>query len=155
MDSGSAPNILTTLLPAIFGGVLVALVNYIFTRGKTKAEIRNLEAQTEEIRIRINNVANISATLGYKSADTAERILYSSANRDIGFDFSPGREEFIWKNVGGKDTPIGDKGRGSLSFEAAVFYIFRRRTQMEGLSRGFSDIHMMVSIVNLFLKTLP
>jgi hypothetical protein len=126
MDSGSAPNILAALLPAIFGGVLVALVNYIFTRGKTKAEIRNLEAQTEEIRIRMNNVANISATLGYKSAETAERIIYSSENRDIGFDFSPGRGEHIWKNVGGKDTPIGDKGRGSLSFEAGGILHFQK-----------------------------
>jgi hypothetical protein len=43
--------IVSTLITSVIGGLLVAIVNHLFTRKRTEAETRKLEAEVEKLRI--------------------------------------------------------------------------------------------------------
>ena len=47
---------LVPLLSALFGGVVVALTNYVLNKKRTEAEIEKLKAETEKIRIETANI---------------------------------------------------------------------------------------------------
>jgi len=131
MDGGTAANaantanniqsLLPTVLPALItgllGGVLGGLINNLFTYKKTKAEVKKLEAEAKEINLRIDNVSRISASIGFKSSDTAERVVYDSTQEGIGYGFPKGFGDYVWKRVDGKDARIGGRAVGSLTVE--------------------------------------
>lgn len=131
MDTVASQSILTAIIAALLGGVGAAFVTYVFARPKTRAEIAKLRAETEEISLRINAVANISATTSYKSGEMAERIIYSSSNnKEIGYDFSSGMGQHVTKVVDGIDTQIGNRALGDLSFETdGILNIERTNTE--------------------------
>lgn len=130
MNSENSTNIITTLLSGLLSGIVVALLNYFLTRRKTQAEITKLEAETEKIRIETTKLGNLSANVNYSSVSSAERVIYDSSKRDIGYDFE-GREEYIWTTVNGKPTRVSSKGLGTLTFEkGGVLNI--QRTNAEG-----------------------
>jgi hypothetical protein len=54
-----------------------------------------------------------------------ERIIYSSAGRDVGFDFRGERAQ-IWQTVDGVDRPVSGFGEGTLSFENGQVLNIRR-----------------------------
>jgi hypothetical protein len=128
---GDTSSIVTTLLSGLLSGIVVAVLTYLFSRRKTNAEIRKLEAETEKIRVEISkSVDNISATVNYKLSNKSEQTIYQSSTRQIGYDFR-GHEDFVWKSIDGKDVAIGQKARGNLEFEeGGVLNI--RRTNTEG-----------------------
>jgi len=45
----------------------------------------------------------------------SERLLYSTVERDLGFDFK-GAAAQLWQNIDGKDQPVSGFGKGSLEF---------------------------------------
>jgi len=95
---------------------------------KFRALEQKLETQTEKIRTQIgNNQENLSASVSYQVANTTERIIYDSKNREAGYDFK-GSEGQIWKTVGGKDVATTSKGLGMLLFEKDSINLQRTNT---------------------------
>jgi hypothetical protein len=121
--------LLSALIAGVLSGVVVAVLTYLLTRRKTLAEIKFLEAQHEKIRRELSlNVDSISAAVTYKIAGSAERIIYDSTGRDVGFDFQ-GSEAQIWERIDGVDRAISGFGRGHLSLENGVLNIQRSNTE--------------------------
>lgn len=124
------PTVLPALITGLLGGVLGGLINNLFTYKKTRAEVKKLEAEAKEINLRIDNVSRISASIGFKSSDTMERVIYDSTQEDIGYGFSKGFEDYIWKRIDGKDTRVGKQARGALTIEGGkVLTINRENTE--------------------------
>jgi hypothetical protein len=129
MPQANIFTLLSALISAVMGGVLVAVLNYWFTRKKTSAEIKLIEAQVEKIRHELRlNVDNISAAVTYKIGGSGERIIYDSTGRDLGFDFK-GSKAQLWAQVDGVDRPVSDYGLGQISFENGVMNIQRSNTE--------------------------
>lgn len=110
--------ILSAIIPGLIGGIVVAFVNYLFSKRKTEAEIKKLEAEADKMRAEtrniINEVQSISATVNYRLTDMEEVFIYDSSKSSEPYDF---------KGVGGQCwheeewTHKGPKGQGSLKFE--------------------------------------
>jgi hypothetical protein len=129
MNSIDTLNIIVSLFSGVMGGVVVAIVNYYLSKRKTEAEIRKLEAETEKIRVETSQiVTNLSATVGYKLADTAERIIYDGTKECDPYDFR-GVEGQFWSATEKKH--IGPKGLGTLTVEKGGI-LNVRRTNTEG-----------------------
>jgi hypothetical protein len=133
MSESNAFNIINTLLAGLLSGVVVAVLNYVFTRRKLIAEAKKAEVETEKISLEIDklrlelrqNTEDISATINYQLPSISESIIYDSQNRDIGFDFE-GKEAIIWKKIDGKDTPTTERAKGSIDFlEGGILNIQR------------------------------
>ncbi|MDM0054010.1 toll/interleukin-1 receptor domain-containing protein [Variovorax sp. J22R115] len=54
-----------------------------------------------------------------------ERLLYSTVERDLGFDFK-GASAQLWQNIDGKDQPVSGYGKGSLEFADGQILNLRR-----------------------------
>jgi hypothetical protein len=136
MDATQSPSFANLLLPGLISGVVVAVVGYFLTRGKTKAETKKLEVESEKIRLESekirkelsSNVESI-ASASYQLAASSERIIYDSKGRDVGFDFK-GIEGYVWKNIDGKDVRVTPQGKGTLSFESGILNL--KRTNVDG-----------------------
>jgi hypothetical protein len=132
--ANAASNLLVTILPALItgllGGVLGGVINNLFTYKKTRAEVKKLEAEAKEINLRIDNVSNISASVGFKSSDTTERMVFDSTVEGIGFGFPKGFEDYVWTNIDGKDVRVGGRAKGSVTIEGGqVLTINRENTE--------------------------
>lgn len=107
-------DIVPALIASLTGGVVVAILNYFFTRGKTAAEITKLEAETERTRAEtqrmILELENLAASVNYKLEEAAERILYDSRKEWDQHHFQSVEGQFFdgsqWKHAG----PVG-KGK--------------------------------------------
>lgn len=105
-------NIFTVLAPLISGivsGIIVALLNFFFTRRKTAAEIENLKANTAKIMQELGGISSAVTQI----ADSAQKIIYDGKGKDAGFDFQ-GVEERLYN---AKSQPLSDYGRGNLVFD--------------------------------------
>ncbi len=120
----------------LVSGITVAVINYIFARKKTSAEIEKLSAESEKIRLEaeklrkelVSSVENI-ASIDYQLSNKGEKVLYDSRTRgDIGYDFK-GEGNSIYQNVNGKDVPVTPKGTGSVTYDKAGFSIQRTNTE--------------------------
>jgi hypothetical protein len=105
--------IVTALISAIFGGVVVALINHYLNREKSKAEIEKIRAETEKIQI---EVRNLSATVSYAIADADEKIIFDGRRSIDGFAVRGNAGQF-WS--GGKEPKAtSERGEGTVKFEA-------------------------------------
>jgi len=112
----SATDLSSTLLAGVVSGVVVAVLNFVLTRRKTRAEIAKLELDAEKLRRELSqSIDAIPGAVTHALASAAERIIYATAGGAVGHDFT-GQEAKLWQKVDGKDQPISDLGRGSLSF---------------------------------------
>jgi len=120
-------NIIASLLSGVVGGVIVAIVNYYLSKRKTLAEVSKIEAETEKTRAEtkklLNEIADISATVGYKLTNSGERIIYDSATNFDPYDFK-GVEGQLWNYEQQKHT--GPKGKGVLSIEQGTVLNIKR-----------------------------
>jgi hypothetical protein len=118
------------LLSGVVSGVLVAILNFLFTRSKTKAETEKLRLEAQKLRDEMRtSTENLAASVTYQLSNKAERLIYSSVNSDTGFDFK-GSEGYIWgpKDKDGKSVPITAKGLGELKFDKGILNIQRTNT---------------------------
>ena len=91
--------IITSLISSIIGGLLVAIVNYFFTRNKTQAETEKLKAEadkfraeTEKVRTEIEGFRTTVEEANYLAPATSEIIIYDSTNGIEGYDVDGGVE---------------------------------------------------------------
>ena len=149
MPQANIYTLLGALISGVLSGVIVAVLSYLLTRRKTLAEIKFIEAQYEKIKRELNqSVDNISSAVTYKIAGSAERIIYDSTGRDVGYDFQ-GSEAQIWERIDGVDRPVSGFGRGQLSLEKGVLNIQRSNTEGRfevWLQAYFFDGHQLQSI---------
>jgi len=125
MSANDPQGVLYALVSALLGGIGGALLNNLFTRKKTRAEVEKLKLDSEKLRLEIDKM--ISASVNYQLSSTPEHIVYNTSGREIGFDFK-GYEDFIWGKIDGKDVPISKKGEGTSSFDNGILNIQRTNT---------------------------
>lgn len=97
--------IITSLVSSIVGGLLVALVNILFTRKKTlaeteklKAEAEKLRAEAEKVRVEIGKLNSAVEEANYYISSTPnEQILYDGSRGIEGYDIT-GLESYTSKN---------------------------------------------------------
>jgi hypothetical protein len=117
------------LLAGMIGASAVEAVKYLLGRKKTSAEIGKLEAETDKLRLETGQLRAMVASVDYRLAGAAERVVYDSVGRDVGFDFE-GRREFVYRMLDGHGTAVGEKGRGTLNIEeGGVLNIQRTNTE--------------------------
>ncbi len=120
------PEVIASLISAVVGGFLVAVVNHLFTMKKTdkeakkfEAEAKKLEAEAEKIRV---ETAKILAEFGKLNAtikDANYRIIYDGRqNADIG-DFEPKPN----KMPDGEDKEIA---QGLFSVKEGILIVERK-----------------------------
>ena len=68
MDS----QVVSALITSIIGGIVVALVNYLLTRRKTNAEIRQIELNNEKTRLEIQQLKSELQKVYKRLVDTLE-----------------------------------------------------------------------------------
>lgn len=75
--------IVTSLISSVIGGLLVAIVNYFFTRKKTQAETEKLKAEAdkikaeaEKVRVEIGRLNTTVEEASYLVAATTEQVIY-------------------------------------------------------------------------------
>ncbi len=123
-DTTLVSSMQSALLGCIGGGVATGL-NYLLTRRKYLAETRKLEYEAEKIRRELENaVASIPAAVGYITAGIAERLLYTSTGRELGYDFD-GKGVRLSRTVNGKSEDFGPPAAGSFGFEGDTINIHR------------------------------
>ena len=148
MPDPAMMGLINTLVSGVLAGIVVAFLNYWLARNKTQAEIEKFQAETAKIRQELT-VENISGAVSYKLRNSAERVIYDSNGRDLGFDFQ-GANAQHWKTIDGKDQPVSPFGKGVLTFETSGMLNIQR-SNTEGryeiwLKRYFSDGQEMSSI---------
>ncbi len=124
--------LLQVLIPVSSGllsGVVVAIINQIFTRRKSAAETKKLEAETDKLRAEtqklfaeMGRIASTVQEVSYKLSQAGEKVIYDGANQCDGADFSGQGERFF-----GESTDI-PKGLGSLRVEQGVLNVQRTNT---------------------------
>jgi len=117
-------SILILLLSGVVSGLLVASLNYLFTRRKTQAETEKLELEVQKLRRESQDLQGIAASIRYELNRATERTVYQMAGRDPGYDFRAVGAE-VWKNVEGKDVKVPGKADGRLTFESGLLNIQR------------------------------
>jgi hypothetical protein len=129
MDSA----IISALIASVIGGVVVAILNFLFTKGKTNAEIKKLEAETdktktetEKMRLELKNLAD---TVKYKLAETTEITIYDSGSDCDPHHFEGKEGQFFDTN---KWKHSGSTGRGRLIIDEQRGIINIQRTNKEG-----------------------
>jgi hypothetical protein len=111
--------IYVSLLSALFGGLAVAVVNHLFARRKTQAEIGKLKAEQREIELRAakleSEMENAIAEVKYAASASRERVIYDATVELDRHDF--------------RAAERGD-GKGYFAMEDGVLSV--RRTNTEG-----------------------
>lgn len=81
MDS----QVIAAFVSAIIGGLVVSLMNYLFTRKKTNTEIKNLELQNQKIGLEIQQLQNQVTEIRRRLIGVAElgtkRVLLEEEER--------------------------------------------------------------------------
>ncbi len=88
--------ILTALISSIIGGLLVAVVNHLFTRRKTNAEIEKLKAETQKIMAEGEKIRSemmhlntaLSEASYYDSTQVTEKVVYDGRHGILGQDIT-------------------------------------------------------------------
>lgn len=121
--------IVSSLLSALLGGVVVAVVNHLFTRRKTDAEAKKLEAEADKIRAEtqklvkeMEGIASTVREVSYRLGEATEKAIYDGSSYLDGADFL-GQGDRFWGES--NDKP---KGAGSLRFDQGVLSIQRTNT---------------------------
>jgi hypothetical protein len=90
---------------ALLGGLIVAVANHMFTRRKTDAETRKLEAEAEKTRAEtqkilaeMNRLASTVQEVSTKLGRTKEIVIYDGTEAD-GADFSGEAARFRGESV--------------------------------------------------------
>ncbi len=129
MTMNTMVQILISVSSGLLGGVVVAIVNQIFTRRRTAAETNKLEAEAEKIRVEtrkllaeMERIASTVQEVSYKLSQSRETTLYGGTNQSDGADFSGQGERFFGES---SDKP---KGMGLLRVEQGVLNIQRTNT---------------------------
>src|SRR4030095_12695463 len=111
------------------GGLVVAVVNQLFTRRKTDAETKKLEAEADKIRAEtqkvlaeMQKVASTVQEASYRLSQSQETVIYDGSTQIDGAHFSGQGERFHGEP---KDRP---KGGGVLRIEGDVLNIQRTNT---------------------------
>jgi hypothetical protein len=73
------------LISSLVGGLLVAIVNYLFTRRKTNAETEKLRAEAEKLRAESEKIRNETSKLTSYMAH--EQTVYDGGRGIEGYDF--------------------------------------------------------------------
>lgn len=133
MSDALTNSIITAVLSGLVSGIGVALLNYVLTRKKTDAEIQKIQAEAQKARAETDKIVaelkNVSATVSYTLADTAEQILFDGKSHIDGFDIK-GAEGQFWTGTGTASKPISPKGQGLLKFEdGGVLNVQRTNTE--------------------------
>jgi hypothetical protein len=125
-----ATEIITSIISSIIGGLLVAIVNHVFTRKKTEAETDKLRAETEKIRAEaekirteIGGLRNTVEEASYLASATSDKNIYDSTSSGIeGYD------------VEGTDLVFRD---GVLFFQRLFGRFSLQKYMYEGKERNF------------------
>lgn len=85
--------IITALISSIIGGILVAIVNHIFTRKKTIAEIDKIKAEThktnaEADKIRKEMMHALNEVGYYDPTEVSEKVIYDGTRGFQGYDIA-------------------------------------------------------------------
>lgn len=111
------PEILSSLISAIIGGVLVATINALFVRKKTEAETEKLRAETEKIRA---ETAKLSSDIQKLNTTMDESAYYRPLEQreQVIFDSEQGIDQFDLDGFGATLSTDETKqvGKGKLSF---------------------------------------
>jgi len=123
-------NVVVSLITGLLGGVVVAVLNHLFTRKKTAAETRKLEAETSKIRaeteVMLREIENLSEAV-QRLGDTAERVIYDATKSCSRYDFRD-VEGRMWSSEENKF--VGPKGKGLLRIEeGGILNIERTNTE--------------------------
>jgi hypothetical protein len=95
---------------------------------KTEAEITKINAEAKKALLEVSNAElNLSANISYKLSSEGEKIIYSSKNRDIGYDFT-GVASHRYELVGDNYEKTGDRADGNLVIKDGVINIQRNNT---------------------------
>ena len=82
--------IVTALISSIVGGLMVAVLNYLFARKKTEAEIEKLRAEADKIKVEAEKVrteiTNLGNTVEKARLETNERTIYDGTKGISGYD---------------------------------------------------------------------
>jgi len=123
--------LLGALVSSIIGGLLVAIVNYVFARRKTEAETEKLKAEAEKTRAEtaklIVELKKLSATV-----EEANYLTKSALKEQIIYDSSQGTDVFDFSGCGtyilGEDP--NSLGQGGFTIKQDVIAI--ERTNLVG-----------------------
>jgi hypothetical protein len=76
--------VIASLISSLVGGLLVAIVNYLLTRGKTNAEIDKLHAEAEKMRVEAKQMQKNTDEIA--SYVVKEEMIYDGRKGITGYD---------------------------------------------------------------------
>lgn len=80
-------DVIVSLISSIIGGVLVAVINLVFSRNRTNAEAKKFLAETEKIKVETEKIRyEIEKLYSNISASTKEKIIYDGTAGINGYD---------------------------------------------------------------------
>jgi hypothetical protein len=90
---------LIAFLSSVFGGLLVAIVNHLFTRKKTEAEIENLKALTKKTLAEAERISGdtkhaLSEANYYDTTKLNEEVLYDGTKGMSSYDLTANFDEY-------------------------------------------------------------
>ena len=99
--------IITALISSVIGGLLVAIVNHLFTRRKTEAEIDRIKAETKKILAEAEKISGDTKkalhTLGEvtynDSPISSEVVIYDSTEGFRNYDFDLSDNSLIHEGI--------------------------------------------------------
>jgi len=93
--------IITSLISSIIGGLLVAVVNHLFTKKKNdaetekiKAEAEKIRAEAEKVRVEINKLNSTVEQVNYYAVTQNEEVLFDGTKGFYEQDYS-GKGELL------------------------------------------------------------
>ena len=129
MTTDDLVKILVPVASGLLGGLLVAIVNHLFTRRKTDAETKKLEAEadksraeTQKLLVEMERIASTVQEVSYKLRHASESVIYDGLTQCDGADFTGQGERFFGES---NDKPMG---AGLLKVENGVLNIQRTNT---------------------------
>lgn len=108
--------IIASLIASIIGGLLVAVVNFFFTKDKIKAETKMIEAQTSLLTAKLERL-NTSVDAAIETVTSHEKTVYD-------LTVSPSVTDFDAKGVAWENKP-SEMGKGSLLLKQGMLYVER------------------------------
>ena len=134
MTTDDLIKLLISMGSGLLGGLIVAIVNYFFTRTKTQVETEKLIAETKKINLEVQKMSSelggLSSTVQEvkdKLIQVNEKVIYEGSIYCDGADFL-GQGERLYGQP--KEKP---KGAGSLKVENGVINL--QRSNVEGRYR--------------------
>ncbi len=116
--------LLISLTSGLLGGVIVAILNHVFTKRRTEAEIAKLVAQTELLKLQaqqlVEQLQHTTQTIGAVEVRLGERILYNGRCDPVDFT---SRGDRRW------DITDVAKGEGTLTIQNGILNVERTNTE--------------------------